>query len=123
MPAKRRKTGVKKKKLRGGVDPSVGKRTQFKPGQSGNPSGRPKTKPITDAIRTALEQDPKLVTKIAGNAVKQAAKQIAWFKEVRDTIQGKPLQEHSGPDGGPIPMSLEGIDEAILKLIDAVESK
>ena len=42
-------TGVKeasttapKKTLNGGVDPSVGKATQFKPGESGNPEGRPK---------------------------------------------------------------------------------
>lgn len=33
--------GSKKKLLNGGVDPGVGKETQFKEGQSGNPNGRP----------------------------------------------------------------------------------
>lgn len=31
-----------KKKLANGLDPSVGKKTQFKKGQSGNPAGKPK---------------------------------------------------------------------------------
>lgn len=44
-----KQTGVKeasdsppKKTLNGGVDPAVGKETQFKAGESGNPDGRPK---------------------------------------------------------------------------------
>lgn len=31
-----------KKLLSNGLDPSIGKKTQFKPGQSGNPAGKPK---------------------------------------------------------------------------------
>lgn len=45
---KPKKSGIKqaskpvKKLLAGGADPAVGKATQFKPGQSGNPAGKPK---------------------------------------------------------------------------------
>ena len=43
-----------RKKLRSGCDPSVGKRTQFKPGQSGNPGGRPR-KLVSDAYADLAE--------------------------------------------------------------------
>lgn len=44
-----------KKLLNGGVDPSVGKDTQFKPGQSGNPAGKPKgTKHINTWIQELI---------------------------------------------------------------------
>lgn len=46
------------KKLANGLDPSIGKATQFKPGQSGNPNGVPKgTKHISTWIRELLEDE------------------------------------------------------------------
>ena len=94
-PANRRRTGVKK--LRGGLDPSVGKATQFKPGESGNPSGHPKEKPILEALRENLTERPELAKQIALEALKQAKHQLGWFQEIRDMLDGKP--EDGKPTG------------------------
>jgi hypothetical protein len=48
-PANRHKTGFR------GPTPDVGKETQFKPGQSGNPSGRPPAI-LSDAYREVLAE-------------------------------------------------------------------
>lgn len=96
---------------------------QWKPGQSGNLSGRPKSKPIKAAIEAVLSEDPKLLKKIALNAAKQAARSLGFFTEVRDMFDGKPVQQISGPDEGPIPTTVEGIDEALLKLLAIAEER
>lgn len=47
-----------KKLLANGLDPSVGKNTQFKPGQSGNPAGKPKgTKHINTWIQEIVTDE------------------------------------------------------------------
>ena len=47
-----------KKLLNGGVDPSIGKATQFKPGQSGNPEGKkPGTISLSKHIQNLLNDD------------------------------------------------------------------
>jgi len=47
-----------KKLLKSGADPSVGKGTQFKPGQSGNPAGKPKgTKSLSTWIKEMLNDE------------------------------------------------------------------
>lgn len=96
---------------------------QWKPGQSGNLSGRPKSKPIKEAIEAIITEDPKLLRKIALNAAKQAAKTLGFFTEVRDMFDGKPVQQISGPDEGPIPTTVEGIDQALLKLLTIAEER
>ena len=48
MPENRDKTGFR------GPSPDVGKETQFKKGQSGNPGGRPKVAPLSNAARNVL---------------------------------------------------------------------
>lgn len=53
-----------KKLLKNGLDPSVGKKTQFKPGESGNPAGLPKgTKHISTWVQELLN-DPDFVATI-----------------------------------------------------------
>lgn len=96
---------------------------QWKPGQSGNAGGRPSKKPITDAILAAMAEEPQQVRRIAKNLLKRAAKSDSSVVVVRDTVQGKPVQEVSGPDGGAIPVTVEGIDEALMKLLAAAEER
>lgn len=101
---------------------SIANLRPWRKGQSGNPGGRPK-KLITDAILDAIEEDPQQVKKVATSLLKRAAKTDSAFVALRDTVQGKPLQEISGPDGQPIPVSVKGIDEAILKLLAVAEER
>lgn len=46
-----------KKLLNGGVDPSIGKATQFKPGQSGNPEGRKPGKNLATWINQLMNDE------------------------------------------------------------------
>lgn len=86
---------------------------KFTPGQSGNPGGRAKGKPWADALRRALARkgsDAGVdggLNAIADQVIALAAEgdKDAW-KEIGDRLDGKPVQsnEHSGPDGQPIPI-------------------
>jgi hypothetical protein len=52
------KQPAKVKLLKNGMPPDIGKKTQFKPGQSGNPAGpKPGYKHISTHIRELLEDD------------------------------------------------------------------
>jgi hypothetical protein len=74
-----------------------------------------KRKIITDALMLALNREidnngvmTKRINVIADQIVLKACEgDVSAFKEVRDTVEGKPLQaiEASGPDGGPIPIT------------------
>jgi len=108
MPESKRKTGFR------GPSPEVGKATQFKPGQSGNPGGRPKETPITDALRQALS-DPAELERFISAVIKKAKKgDVKAFQAVSDRIEGKPAQALNlgGADGGPIVFRLERIGKA-----------
>lgn len=87
-PENRRKTGVNK--LRGGHDPSIGKETQFRSGETGNPGGRPKNKPILEALREIIDSNPEIAREIAKSALTAASADVDWFVEVRDMLDGKP---------------------------------
>jgi hypothetical protein len=111
-PENRGKTGAGKKKLDGGHDPSIGKATQFHPGVSGNPGGRPVTKPIVEALREILLADPKMVKRIAQKALMGAQRSHRWFAEVRNMLDGRPVQEvrvtnPTGGDGEPVPFKVD----------------
>ena len=95
----------------------------FMPGQSGNLSGRPKRKPLSDAYAALLnERVPeaeaaKLKLKpgatyadiIAMSLMREAIKgKVPAASEMADRIEGRAIQtqEISGPDGGPLEVSL-----------------
>lgn len=70
--------------------------TQYKPGQSGNPSGKPSTKPITDAMRLLLAGDkeafmqvPRTVRLIVGRWYGQAWEDPRGMALLLDRIEGK----------------------------------
>ena len=88
MPQNRHKTGFR------GPSPEVGKATQCKPGESGNPGGRPKSKPITDLLRELLEEDPQMARDIAKKLLQLAKKgSLGHFKEMTDRIEGPVVQQ------------------------------
>jgi hypothetical protein len=126
MPAKKTKPRKSKKKggkLRGGHDPAIGKDTQFQPGESGNIKGRPPKTLITDAILDAAADNPELVKKIGVNLLKRAGKSDSSVVVIRDTVQGKPVQAVAAAFAGSIPLSIEGIDEALLKLFAGIQER
>ena len=106
MPALRHKTGFC------GPTPNVGKATQFKPGQSGNPGGRPKKfdRMVSEAMRAQLAEkateDRSYASIIGENVVKvlhqllahcaqtgQFRKELVPLLEfVTDRLEGKPVQ-------------------------------
>lgn len=111
-PVLRRKTGGL---LSNGLSPSIGKATQFKPGQpSANPGGRPSKfdRVISLAMQAQLaekvSEDRSYAASIGENAVKvleqqlaQCAQQGRFRKElvpliefVTDRLEGKPVQPY-----------------------------
>jgi len=120
---KKRKPGkrvVRKKpapgKLRGGLDPSIGRRTQFQPGRSPNPGGKPSTQPITELYRAQLEQlvdkDPLKRTygqMLAEGQVRAAIRgDTGAAREITDRVQGRSVQpvELTGSEGSPLNFKL-----------------
>ena len=99
-------------------------------GQSGNPAGKTK-KPISDAYADLANQiHPNDKKKRTYAQLLAEAQYLAAIKgktdaarEIADRIEGKPTQAVSGPDGDPIPVSVEGIDEALMKLIAAAQER
>ena len=88
MPQNPHNTGFR------GPSPEVGKATQCKPGESGNPGGRPKSKPITDLLRKLIEEDPEQAKAIVRKLLEQAKKgSLGHFKELTDRIEGPVVQQ------------------------------
>lgn len=66
--------------------------------------------------RDLKDGEGETLRKIAASLIDKAiAQDLIAIKETRDTLDGKPMQatEHSGPDGGPIP--IEKIIREIVK--------
>lgn len=99
MPQSKQKTGFR------GPSPEVGKATQFKPGQSGNPGGRPKRKPFLEEIEKWIAAHPEDITKAVKQAFQKAKDgDLPYLRELMDRVDGTVKQqvEHTGDDGGPI---------------------
>jgi hypothetical protein len=113
------RSGVKQAspKLRGGLDPSIGKATQFQPGQSPNPGGRPKTTAITDAYLKLLPSkfpgDPKGRTYaelLAEGQLKEGIKgKTPAAKEITDRTEGPVVHavEIANSGKGPLEFHME----------------
>jgi Family of unknown function (DUF5681) len=118
-PASKQSAGDKKL-LKGGLDPSIGKDTQFQPGVSGNPTGRSKRMPVTDRALAMLEvplpEDVRLKEGFPegttyGDAIVRGQFQQAIrygsthaFNALADRAEGKPRQ--------PVDMMVEMVDVA-----------
>jgi len=89
-PENRQPSG-EKRKLRGGLDPSVGKATQFKPGQSGNPGGRPKVDVAAEIARSVLEGNREAAINAFARALLKGNAYV--FKELAERGYGKVSQE------------------------------
>ena len=86
-----RRSSGEKKKLRNGADPSIGKATQFKPGQSGNPGGRPKVDVTAEIARAVLEGNRDAAIKALARALLKGNAYV--FKELAERGYGKVSQE------------------------------
>jgi hypothetical protein len=84
-------------------DPSIGRATQFRKGQSGNAGGRPKSRLLSEALRNRLAQtvddDPAgrtFAEAIAHNLVRIATSQgpsaVHAASEIADRIEGRSRQ-------------------------------
>ena len=126
------KTGVKNERTNATLSPKM-IASQFKPGESGNPSGRPRKSPVSDALRELLDQEYTgrerrfkgmtngcvLATRLFEMAI---AGDLGAAKEVADRIQGRAPQSVTmgGPDGGAIPflnLSREDNERRIAELL------
>ena len=104
---------------------------QWKKGQSGNPEGTKGRKPITEALQelshSLIPGDPqgRTYAQRAAEALYEKAGEgdIPAIKEAADRVDGKVNNTLSGPDGGPIPVDIEGLSAAIDAILNEVQGK
>jgi len=110
--------------------------TQFKPGQSGNPSGRPKRKPITDALllelakphgRNGLTKLQAMVANLVNIVIRGKGKEaVEVAKLIATYTDGLPVQmvEVDVYDAARRLAEERGLDpEKVIGLFDAIKSR
>ena len=81
--------------------------------------GRPigsmnREKPFNDALRIALRGDPLRLRRIADKLATLAEEgDLGAIREVADRLDGKPLQAHTGEDGGDITVVIRQIIDVV----------
>src|SRR5438105_1356657 len=115
------------RKLRSGLDPAIGKATQFQPGHCPNPGGRPRTKPLLAALQQELAENPERLIEIVDKVLTHAKNSLGFFCEVRDMLDGKPGLKIEDPDEGALNFQLnvhfvDPVQASHQKLLDDVES-
>lgn len=98
------------RKISSKARPGAGQRLkpwQWKKGQSGNPGGRPKNDIAKEIAQAIFSQNPEAIYHAIGGAIMKG--NAYAFKEAANRAFGPvPTKiEHSGPDGAPIPTSIE----------------
>ena len=98
-------------------------RPPWKPRQSGNPGGRPKRDEAALLARAIFEHNPEAIYKAMLKALKKGSGTV--FIALADRGYGKAPHHvsFSEKDGGAIPVTVEGIDAALMKLLEAAESR
>lgn len=76
----------------------------FEPGKSGNPSGRPK---VNTFVRDLAREHTEAAIKALAEALKDDRHRVAAATALLDRGWGKPVQEVTGADGGPLLGSIE----------------
>lgn len=97
-----------------GPSPDVGKATQFKPGQSGNPGGRPKNDLAREIAQGVFENNPELIHRAFCRALRKGNAYV--FKELADRAYGKVKEtiEHTGE----VNLTLNDVRQRISELLE-----
>jgi hypothetical protein len=116
MPQNTRRTGFR------GPSPDVGRTTQFKPGESGNPGGRPRVAYFRRALETILteggEPAQRLIDLVEAQERKARRGDTRAAEFLRDTLDGKPVAAEE-PEQARIEITIGGLPESVEKIIEA----
>jgi len=104
------------------IDPAIGKSTQWKPGQSGNPSGRPKQTKFDEALKQVLANEgadgQTGAESLAESVLRHAKKGNGRMAQLLAERTGGRPQQHLTIEGMiDAKVSLEEIDTKIAELL------